>query len=178
MIRIAHNFVDLVGRQFGHLVVVQRAPNHGAHTRWLCQCDCGNTTVVDAYDLKHGQIKSCKCSRPEFVRRSRIKHGQAGRKNRSHEYSVWTGAKSRCFNSKTKRYRDYGGRGITMCEAWRDSFEAFFAHIGPCPAGLTLDRHPDNNGNYEPGNVRWATRLEQRHNRRDSRHDISPAIAS
>lgn len=86
------------------------------------------------------------------------------------EYEIWCGVKKRCFNSKCKAYKDYGGRGVTMCPEWSDSFQAFYDHVGPRPSpDHEIDRFPDNNGNYEPGNVRWATVKQQCNNRRSNR---------
>jgi len=162
---------NLTSLRFGRLVVLERAGNatRGHGVAWLCRCDCGGETVVVASSLQCGATTSCGCFGRQCAReRARlrfIRHGATADGKRSHEYDAWDSAKKRCFNPRHAAYRYYGGRGITMCEEWRSSFEAFLAHIGPCPPGLTLDRI-DNNGNYEPGNVRWATWKQQVANRR------------
>jgi hypothetical protein len=100
------------------------------------------------------------------VRLSRVQHGQRG----SAEYRIWTHIKSRCFNAKVPEYKNYGGRGVTMCDRWRESFAAFLADVGPRPSPAhSIDRFPDNDGNYEPGNCRWATVKEQANNMRSNR---------
>lgn len=96
-------------------------------------------------------------------------HGHAARASRSSEYEIWKSIIQRCTNKNAKAYPDYGGRGICICDSWRNSFEAFLADVGPRPSpGHSLDRE-NNDGNYEPGNVRWATRTEQNRNSRHNR---------
>lgn len=95
-------------------------------------------------------------------------------KSKTHLYWVWCAMKDRCHNPKNKSYWRYGARGISVCQEWRDSFEAFAAYVGERPAGLTLDRYPNHAGNYEPGNVRWATYTEQaRNTRRNHMHTMN-----
>lgn len=159
--------IDLTGKTFGRLVVIERAANRGKEPGWLCQCVCGNQRIVRSSSLKSGMTTSCVCYRKELLTKRNLKHSHSHRGRLTPEYRSWIAAKDRCFNPKRRRFKDYGGRGITMCQKWRDSFEAFLAHIGPRSPGLTLDR-VDNNKNYEPGSVRWATPKEQRNNRRPS----------
>lgn len=165
-------FISVVGRRFGRLAVVGRAPDclfpSQAVVFWRCLCDCGRAAVVRSQHLRTGVTRSCGCLHNEELRARITVHGgkRGGRSTR--EYLSWANARRRCFNQKHKNFRDYGGRGITMCAEWRHDFAAFLAHIGRCPDGLTLDRI-ENNGNYEPGNVRWATRTQQQANKRPRR---------
>lgn len=160
------NFIDLTAKRFNRLLVLERAPNTKRTTRWLCLCDCGNRTVVAMGHLVRNHTKSCGCWRIENTVKRSIKHGHKLRRHLTREYESWRGAKARCFRSTHGRFSEWGGRGISMCKEWADSFEKFFQYIGPCPPGKSLDRYPNNNGNYEPGNVRWATPSEQSSNQR------------
>ena len=154
---------NLAGKRFGRLVVRHRVANskHG-HARWLCQCDCGETAENYAGDLRRDHVKSCGC----LVLESITHHGQATRDGCSPAYYSWKGMRERCSNPKCHAWKYYGGRGIAVCNRWLNSFENFLADMGERPDGLTLDRYPDNDGNYEPGNCRWATPKQQANNRR------------
>ena len=154
--------IDMTGKKFGRLTVIKQSPNRGHIVRWKCICDCGKTKILNGRDVRDGKTKSCGCLFLE-TRLSATKHGLVY----SSEYQAWGCAKTRCSNPKNKRYRLYGSLGIRMCDEWQKSFAAFYAHIGPKPsAEHSLDRYPNNSGNYEPGNVRWATRSQQMKNRR------------
>lgn len=157
--------IPLTRKRFSHWKVLKRVPSRNKHTMWLCRCDCGAIKEVHGTALKSGQSKSCGGAEHNSGTNSpTFKHGLS----RTHEHRAWTHAKQRCFNRRNRKYRDYGGRGIRMCRAWRNNFLAFFAYVGKCPPGKSLDRI-DNDGHYEPGNVRWATRSEQVRNRRCAR---------
>ena len=129
-----------------------------------CRCVCGREFVADAWKVRSGHTKSCGCLKPSLIGSSRKKHGQS--RPQTTEYRAWSLMKNRCLNPNDRRYSDYGGRGISVCQEWIDSFEAFFSHVGRRPGkGFSIDRI-NNDGNYEPGNVRWATPKQQRNNQR------------
>jgi hypothetical protein len=150
------------GTRFNHLVVKRFSHmGHNSGAYYVCQCDCKQKTTVRLAHLKNGNTVSCGCWR----KTRRLVHGM----HRTPEHNAWSNAHSRCYNPKNHAYNDYGGRGITMCDRWRGphGFENFFSDVGPRPSlKHSLDRFPNNDGNYEPGNCRWATKEEQRHNQR------------
>jgi hypothetical protein len=150
--------LDVTGERYARLTAVRRLPNKGRSTRWLFRCECGAETEASLGAVKSGAIKSCGCLNNESLR-SRARH----RMRHTATYRAWQGAKGRCLNPNNKGYENYGGRGIAICDRWVESFEAFLEDMGECPAGLSLDRE-DVNGNYEPGNCRWATRSQQNAN--------------
>ena len=164
--RRSRTYVVNPGDQFGCLTVIDR---WGYHCR--CKCSCGSLWQGLIYSLFNGVTRSCGCllsERAASLGRARATHGYAG-SGKSPEYRSWLSMKARCLNPRAINYGDYGGRGIQLCERWKDDFTAFLADVGPRPAtGYSLDRI-DVNGNYEPGNVRWATRDDQARNRRDNR---------
>ena len=163
--------VDLTGKSFGRLLVMEHAgSNLRGQSRWLCQCVCGTQKVIASTDLKRGNARSCGCLRREMSRKRRMKHGCASG-SKTADYHSWLAMLKRCTNPNEPAFPDYGGRGIMVCDRWRNSFESFLADMGPRPRGLTLER-VDNDGNYEPGNCVWGTRKQQSRNRRSTKLDM------
>ena len=153
----------LTGKRFGRLVVLRQVSSGVVNgSCWLCECDCGGYIVAVGGLLNCGQTKSCGCLRSEAAARRNRVHGCSG----SRLHSIWKNMKTRCFNTANRNYEFYGGRGITVCPEWANDFAAFAAYVGDPPEGKTLDRFPNNDGNYEPGNVRWARPEQQANNRR------------
>ena len=158
-------FIDLTGKRFGRLTVVERAENKNGYRRWKCKCDCGNETVVYSANLSGGKTKSCGCLCSE----KKSKHGLCN----THLYRIWASMKDRCYNTKAQRYEDYGGRGIIICGEWLNSFDVFYnwAISNGYKDGLSIDRI-NNYGNYTPLNCRWVGVKTQSNNRRTN-HFIS-----
>ena len=154
--------LDITGHRSGRLVAIRWSGKSNARGNrlWLCQCDCGNTNYITTVDqLRSKHVKSCGCD--QFSGLSQYRHGGT----HTHLYSVWCNMFARCTNPNNNSYKDYGGRGIKICKRWND-FANFLADVGQRPhPDLSFDRI-DNDGNYEPGNVHWATKSEQMKNRR------------
>jgi hypothetical protein len=158
--------IDLSGRRFGRLMVIRRTANHGRKTAWECVCDCGTSRDVTGDQLCRGETQSCGCLHRERTSQVHYKHGEGGK---TPEYNAWTSAIGRCENQNNAKFPQYGGRGIKMCPRWRNSYEAFLADMGRRPSSLhSLDRE-DVDGDYEPGNCRWALPKTQARNKQGSR---------
>lgn len=166
-------FHDLTGKRFGRFVVISyagmiRTPGDGARHYWWCVCDCGGSSRVRHYSLVSGRTQSCGCISSEAAIKRNWKHGQTD----TPEYWIWCGMIKRCTYAKDNAYRFYGALGIKVAEEWRgpEGFVAFLRHVGPRPSPQhSIDRFPNQKGNYEPGNVRWATMKEQQRNRKSNR---------
>lgn len=164
---MAASYSTPIGTRFCRLVVCGLPVKIKKYVALPCRCDCGTEKTVERGNLMAGRTKSCGCLNAE-MRSARSTHGQTTGFRETRAYKSWCGIKDRCCNPKNSRWSDYGGRGISVCERWRASFENFLADMGDCPPGYSIDRYPDVDGNYEPGNCRWATDDEQRTNKRDS----------
>lgn len=176
--------VKMIGMKFGRLMVVdevasRRPPNGSPQRRFRCRCDCGLDVVATGGHLRTGHTLSCGCIRAEQAR-------QQGFQNRVHgeapcstaEYRIWKGMFTRCYNPKTPNFRHYGGRGITICDRWREDYPAFLADMGRRPSAIHSIDRIDNDGDYEPGNCKWSTPSEQNSNQRRCRRSdhVLPGI--
>jgi hypothetical protein len=167
-------FIDIPpGSRFGRLVVKERTKNKGEHeATWLCVCDCGKELVLSGSNLRSGNTQSCGCLQRELLAQRVKRHGHSTKDGLSPTYVSWAMMIQRATNPSRLQFKDYCGRGIKICDRWRfgengkGGFECFLEDVGERPEGKTPDRFPDNDGNYEPCNFRWATRAEQDANKR------------
>ncbi len=161
--KIPYNFVDISGWVYGKLTVIKRVQS-SYNTKWLCRCECGNETVVDKGNLSSGRQVSCGCHNRLMAKNGHTIHN----KSKTPIYRVWSGMITRCYNPKFVHYKDYGGRGITVCDEWRNDFMVFYNDMYEgYKKGLELDR-VEVNGNYEKKNCRWATQKENARNKRNT----------
>lgn len=159
------NIIDITGQKFNHLYVMSHAFNKRGRSYWNCLCDCGKTVVVLGASLKSGNTKACGCHQKDGWRNG-VTHG----KSNTRQYKIWQNMKNRCSNKKDKYFKNYGGRGIKVCDEWQNDFMNFYnwAMANGYDNNLTLDR-TDNDGNYCPENCRWVDRKEQMRNMRRNR---------
>lgn len=157
-------FKDISGQIFGHLTALYKLNNyHKKGVYWLCVCECGNLTEVNGKDLRKGNTKSCGCFRGRYPRNKPSISYSNNKPTRL--YRIYHNMKSRCYNKNFHKYKNYGARGVTICDEWKDDFQAFYdwAISNGYKDNLTIDRI-DVNGNYEPNNCRWATNKQQSRN--------------
>ncbi len=167
---------DLTGQRFGRLTVLEFVPNDKHHSYWKCKCECGNTSIICISSLISGDTKSCGCLGDEQRKKNGKETGALnGKKNIAHNkshrriHNEWLGIKKRCLNKNYLQYNLYGGRGITICDEWRNDFQAFYdwAMSNGYKENLTIERI-DVNGNYEPSNCQWVDNKRQARNKRNN----------
>lgn len=157
---------DLTGRIFGRWTVLKFVCVRSKTAKWLCRCECGQEREVYANTLMSGEGKSCGCLSRELVAARAFKHGGSVGRRMSPEYAAWVNAKSRCFRPNDPGYANYGGRGITMSEDWKNSFAHFLADMGKRPDTESSIGRINNDGNYCAENCRWETKVQQCNNTR------------
>jgi hypothetical protein len=158
-----------VGFVSGHLTVLEAVTEPGPK-HWIVKCSCGVVRKMRHDWLRGRRVKSCGCARSALATKSNTKHGMC----RTKIYEVWCQMKGRCTNPNVGHYECYGGRGIKICDRWMNSFEAFYEDMGDVPVGMSIDRI-DVDGNYEPGNCRWATKPAQAQNTRSTKLSMEKA---
>ena len=165
--------INMVGLKLWRFTVIERAENSsGGQARWKCLCDCGTVKIISGTNLRSKRTQSCGCLQRERAADTQFKHGSKG----TSEYNIWKGIKKRCYNKKHRSYSDYGGRGITVDERWKENFSAFIDDMGKRPSDNHSIERKDVNGDYEPSNCIWATPTEQARNKRLRPSNISGHI--
>ncbi len=163
------DFEDMTGRIFTRLTVTGPTFSPKGRRQWRCKCECGNEVQHNPTDLRAGKAKSCGCLKRELTALRATTHGHTAGRATTSEYRSWLGMKERCTNSGHKQWHDYGGRGVTVCEKWAKSFEAFLADMGPKPTTRHQIDRIDCDRGYEPSNCRWVTPIVNANNKRSNR---------
>lgn len=153
--------IDITGQRFGRLTVIKPVESKNKLTRWLCMCSCGKQVIVATRSLRRGDTRSCGCLHTEISKMLHLTHG----KTNTRLHNIWSGMKERCYNQNCEKYHLYGGRGVSICDEWKNSFETFYswAITNGYKEGLSIDRI-DNQKGYFPENCRWLTQAEQMRN--------------
>ena len=155
-----------VGQKFNKFTILEFNGKHkSGHLTALCKCDCGNIRTISLSDLKLNRSKSCGCIRKEAKQLFKKDHGMTNTK----EFKTWAGIKIRCYNKNYKSYNYYGGKGVTMCNRWLNSFRNFLEDMGFAPTNKHSIDRIDSNGNYEPNNCKWSTLIEQANNKSNNK---------
>jgi hypothetical protein len=166
---VRSSFKDITGQRFAKMEVLALdrvdQNKYGTKSFWLCRCECGVQKVVRKDHLRLGRVLSCGCHRAQL--KTNLSHGEGAKHTLTKEYRAWGDMKKRCLDSNHRGFKHYGGRGITICDRWLSSYENFLEDMGRAPEGTTIDRI-NVNGNYEPGNCRWATAKMQALNKRNT----------
>lgn len=165
IIKPNHQLIDLTNKQFGRLTVVALFGKKSDEWAWLCFCNCGGQKVILGTHLRSGKTRSCGCLSAEIAGARQRTHGMTY----TSEFTTWQTCKARCYNPKNHKYKNYGARGIKMCQKWMESFAAFFHDMGNKPSPKHSIHRINNDGDYEPGNCKWATYKEQARNRTNNR---------
>ena len=167
--------INIIGQKFGRLIVIEQSNNLHNRIAWLCKCNCGNYKVVTSSDLKKNKVKSCGCLRKETTSKTSLKNSTHHLSN-SRLYKVWKSMKQRCYNKNNTPYKKYGGRGIKVCNEWKNDFISFYnwaMRNGYDESKTTKEQSIDRidvNGNYEPNNCRLTTMKKQQNNRSNNRY--------
>ena len=166
----SNKFIDMTGARYGRISVIAR---HGRDNQnnitWQCRCDCGSSPIIRGKSLRTGDTTSCGCRSAEVCRARSLTHGHATKAAMTPTFRSWSAMMNRCNNPNNAAYQSYGGRGIIVCSRW-SAFDNFLTDMGERPSlKHSIDRYPDNDGNYEPSNCRWATVSQQARNRRNNR---------
>ena len=163
--------IDLTGQKYQRLTAIKFVELSKYGAIWECKCDCGNIKNVRSGDLRSGNTNSCGCYMKDRIKETNIKHGASKNNVMSGAYRSWRSMKERCYVKSCIEYERYGGRGIIVCDRWKNCFENFLEDMGERPEGYSLERK-DFNGNYEPSNCCWTTCMEQAKNRRNNKYVV------
>lgn len=163
------NKVDRTGHRYGRLVVIREVEKEKPGVlKWLCRCDCGNEVKVRGMNLTSGNTTSCGCYNIEKIKEAHTVHGHNTKSGATSEYVAWNNVRSRCHEVNSTSFKDYGARGIQMCQRWKDSFVNFLSDMGLKPTAAHSIERRDTNGDYEPSNCYWGTDEQQRRNKRNN----------